>query len=175
MKALIIDADYLLDREGDPVIRLYCKKIGTIDEGKDIIVHAKGFEAYCYANVSWSAKDDVEKALSSLIKRVETVKKFKPIGYQTKKSEMLKVVIKNPKSTPECRRILEEMEIEVMEADIPFKNRFLNDTGMTGMGVIVFNHLGNELKKYSDLNCDELYILSYKEIRVVDEKVNIEY
>jgi len=174
MKLLIIDADYLANRAGEPVIRLYGKKVGCSDEGKDVILHAKNFEYYFYANVIWSAKEEVEGLLKEHIKRVECVKKFKPIGYQKSSSEMLKIILHNPKSTPSCRKILEEIDIEVMEADVQFKNRFLNDTGMSGMGVIEFNHIGTELLNYG-LNCSELYITDYKNIRVTDEKINIEY
>ena len=175
MKLLIIDVDYLSNREGEPVIRLYGKKVGTADEGKDVILHAKNFEAYCYANVEWSAKEDIEKALGTYIKRIELVKRYQPIGYQTDKSEMIKIVLHNPKSTPECRRILEEMDIQVMETDIQFKNRFLNDTGITGMSVISFNQIGKELKNYSNLNCNEMYIIDYKEIILTKDVINIEY
>ncbi len=174
MKLLVIDTDYLLNKVPEPVVRLYCKKLETLDEGKDVILHAKGFEAYFYANVEWSAKDDIEKALGTYIKRLELVKRFQPIGYQTEKSEMIKVVLHKPKDTPECRKILEAMDIQVMEADVLFKNRFLNDTGIKGMSVIIFNQVGNQLANYG-LNCNELYIINYKEIKVTDEKVNIEY
>lgn len=175
MKLLIIDADYLSNRAGEPVVRLYGKKVDTHDEGKDVILHAKGFEPYFYANVEWSAKEDIEKALGAYVKRIELVKRYKPIGFQSNKSEMIKIVLFNPKSTPECRRIIEGMDICVMEADILFKNRFLIDTGIAGMSVIEFDQIGKELNHYSNLNCKELYIIDYKGIRVTNEKVNIEY
>lgn len=175
MKLLLIDADYLSNRVGEPVIRLYGKKVDTHDEGKDVILHAKGFEPYFYANVDWSAKEDIENALKTYIKRIELVKRYQPIGYQLKKSEMIKIVLFNPKSTPECRKIIEAMDIQVMEADVLFKNRFLIDTGISGMSVIEFDQIDKELNHYSNLNCKELYIIDYKGIRMNDVKVNIEY
>lgn len=175
MKLLIIDVDYLSNRAGEPVIRLYGKKVGTSDEGRDVVLHAKGFEAYCYANVGWSAKEEIEKALGAYVKRIELVKRYQPIGYQTDKSEMIKIVLFNPKSTPECRKIIEAMDIQVMEADVLFKNRFLIDTGIAGMSIIEFDQIGKELAYYSNLNCKELYIIDYKGIRVTNDKVNIEY
>jgi len=175
MKLLVIDADYLSNRAGEPVVRLYGKKVDTHDEGKDVILHAKGFEPYFYANVEWSAKEDIENVLKTYIKRIELVKRYQPIGYQTEKSEMIKIVLFNPKSTPECRKIIEAMDIQVMEADVLFKNRFLIDTGISGMSVVEFDHIGKELNHYSNLNCKELYIIDYKGIRVTDVKVNIEY
>ena len=175
MKLLIIDADYLSNRAGEPVVRLYGKKIGTHDEGKDVILHAKGFEPYFYANVEWAAKEDIEKALGAYVKRIELVKRFQPIGYQIDKSEMIKIILFNPKSTPECRKIIEAMDIQAMEADVLFKNRFLIDTGIAGMSIVEFDQIGKELAHYSNLNCHELYIMNYKDIRVTNEKINIEY
>lgn len=175
MKLLVIDTDYLSNRAGEPVIRLYGKKVGTHDEGKDVILHAKGFEPYFYSNTNWLAKEDIENALKQYIKRIELVKRYQPIGYQTEKSEMIKIVLFNPKSTPECRKIVESMDIQVMEADVLFKNRFLIDTGISGMSVIEFDQIGKELAHYSNLNCHELYITNYKDIHVTNDKVNIEY
>lgn len=174
MKLLVIDVDYLANRLGEPVIRIYGKKALCSDEGIDVILHVKKFEPYFYADIEHYAKDEVEKALKEYIKRVECVFKYKPIGYQKEKSEMLKVVLQNPKSTPECRKILEEMDILCMEADILFKNRYLIDTGITGMGVIEFDHIGKELKNYG-LNCNELYIIDTKEVKLTNDKINIEY
>lgn len=174
MKILVIDVDYLPMRSGEPAIRIYGKKVDSYNN-ENVILHVKGFEPYFYANVEWTAKTDIENALGAYIKRIELVKRFKPIGYQLDKSEMIKVILFNPKSTPECRKILEAMDIQVMEADILFKNRFLNDTGITGMSVIEFNQIGKELENYSDLNCNELYICEVKDIRVTEDKINIEY
>lgn len=174
MKLLIIDCDYLPMRSGEPAIRLYGKKVDSYDN-ENVILHVKGFEPYFYANVEWIAKTDIENTLKSFVKRIELVKRFKPIGYQSEPSEMIKIVLYNPKSTPECRKLLEEIDIQVMEADVQFKNRFLNDVGITGMSVIEFNQIGKELASYSDLNCKELYLCEVKDIRVTDDKVNIEY
>lgn len=173
MRLLIIDCDYLSNRAGEPVIRLYGKKIDT-QNNENVILHVKGFEPYFYANVEWTAKNDIENALGAYAKRIELVKREKPIGYQTEKSEMIKIVLYNPKSTPECRKILEAIDIQVMEGDIQFKNRFLNDVGITGMSVIEFNQIGKSLPNYG-LNTEELYICEVKDIRVTEEKVNIEY
>lgn len=174
MKLLVIDADYLSNRAGEPVVRIYGKKVDTHDEGKDVILHAKGFEPYFYANVEWTAKDEIEKALGEYVKRIELVKRYQTLGYQTDKSEMIKIVLYNPKSTPECRKIIESMDIQAMEADVQFKNRFLIDTGISGMSIIEFDHVRRELPNYG-LNCNELYITDYKQIRPTEDKIIIEY
>ncbi len=182
MKLLVIDADYLMNKLGEPVVRLYGKKVSCSDEGSDVILHIKGFEPYFYANCDWSDLEEVKNVVKEFAKRVETVKKFKPIGYQTERTEMLKIVLyspkdvkrKNPNDPPKCRDLLEAIDIECMEADIQFKNRFLIDTGISGMSVIEFNHIGTELPNYG-LNCNELYYIDYKDIRLTDDKINIEY
>ncbi len=173
MKLLIIDADYTMNKLEEPVIRLYGKKVSS-GEGSDVILHVKGFEPYFYANCDWSDLEEIKIVVKEFAKRIETVEKFKSIGYQTKKSEMLKVVLCNPKDTPKCRELLENIDIEVFEADVQFKNRFLIDTGISGMSVIEFNHIGTELPNYG-LNCNELYIINYKDVRITNDKVNIEY
>lgn len=174
MKILIIDIDYLMNKLGEPVIRLYGKKVNCLDEGKDVILHIKGFEPYIYLNTEWSSKSQVESLLQGFIKKIELVKRFKSIGYQTEKSEMIKVILHNPKNIYEIRKILDSTEIIYMEADIPFKNRFLIDTGISGMSVIEFDQIGKELNNYG-LNINELYIINLKDIKITNEKVNIEY
>jgi len=163
-----------MNKAGDPVIRLFGKKVGTSDEGKDVVLHARGFEPYCYANIQWHSKEIVENAIKEYIKRLECVERYQPIGYQTSKSEMLKIVLHNPKHTPEVRKILESMSIQVMEADVLFKNRYLLDNEISGMSVVQFDEIGKELKNYG-LNCETLYITNYKDIRPTADVVNIEY
>lgn len=183
MDVLVIDCDYKQNKKGEPIIRIFGKKVGTSDEGKDIVLHARGFKPYCYANVAWIAEEEVKTALKGYFESIEKVKKYQPIGYQPKKpeditfdprSEMLKIVLFDPKSTPEVRKILEEMDIQVMEADIPFKNRFMLDIGMSGMSVIQFDEIDKQMNNYG-LNVEELYMVDYKEIYVTDKIVNIEY
>lgn len=174
MKLLVIDCDYLMNKAGEPVIRIFGKKYDCHDEEKDVVLHARGFEPYCYANIGWNSKEIVESAIKEYIKRLECVERFQPIGYQVKPSEMLKIVLHNPKHTPEVRKILENLSIQVMEADVLFKNRYLLDNGISGMSVVEFDEIGKELKNYG-LNCDTLYITNYKDIRPTADVVNIEY
>ena len=170
MKLIVIDADYTFNRAGEPVIRLYGRKVEG-NEG-EVIVHVKGFEPYFYCE--GIIEEDVLGVAGEYVKRIEKVMKYKPIGYQTEKSEMLKVVLYNPKLTPEVRGLVEEKGGIVYEADILFRNRYMIDSEIVGMGVIEFNHVGKELGGYG-LNCGELYITGTEDIRVIDEVVNIEY
>ncbi len=174
MDLLVIDCSYEINKNSEPIIRIFGKKVGTSDEGKDIVLHARGFKPYCYANVAWIAEGEVKTALKGYFETIEKVERYNPIGYQTKKSEMLKIVLFNPKSTPEVRKMLEEMDIQVMEADVPFKNRFMLDTGISGMSVIQFDEIDKQINNYG-MNVEELYMVDYKEIYVTDKIVNIEY
>lgn len=87
---------------------------------------------------------------------------------------MLKVVLFNPKVTPEVRELVEKAEGLCYEADILFRNRFLIDSGIVGMGTIEFNEIGKELNGYG-LNCNILYIMGVEDIKVLDEIISIEY
>lgn len=170
MKIVVFDCDYTYNREGEPVIRLYGRNIGG-NEG-EVIVHVKGFEPYFYCE--GISEEDVIGAAGEYVNRIEKVMKYRPMGYQVDKVEMLKVVLYNPKVTPEVRGLVEEKGGMVYEADILFRNRYMIDLGVVGMGVIEFNHVGKELEGYG-LNCNELYIMEMEDIRALDEIVSIEY
>lgn len=170
MKVIVIDADYTYNRNGEPVIRLYGRKISG--SGGEVIVHVKGFEPYFYCE--GISEEDVMGAAGEYIKRIEKVMRYRPIGYQVDKVEMLRVVLWNPRVTPEVRGLVEKAGGMVYEADILFRNRFLIDSGINGMSTIEFNEIGKELGDYG-LNCKELYIMGMEDIRALDEIVSIEY
>lgn len=172
MKVLVFDCDYDYNRKGDPVIRLYGRKLGGSKEGDNIILQVLGFEPYFYCE--GISEEDITGVAGEYIKRVEKVVKYRPIGYQVDKFEMFKVVLYNPRVTPEVRELIEKIDGIVYEADILFKNRFMIDSGINGMSVIEFNEIGKELGGYG-LNCEELYIIEKEDIRVSNEVVSIEY
>lgn len=170
MKVLVIDVDYEFNRAGEPVIRLFGRKTGGIED--EVVVHVKGFEPYFYCECL--SEKDILDNVGEYVKRIEKVMKFKPIGYQVNKTEMLMVVLYNPRVTREVRIKLEEIGGLCYEADIYFKNRYMIDNGVNGMSIIEFNEIGKELAGYG-LNCNELYIIEKEDIRVLDEIVSIEY
>ncbi len=170
MRIVVLDCDYTYNRKGEPVIRLYGRKVGGNEE--EVIIHVKRFEPYSYCE--GISEEDVIGAAGEYIKRIEKVMRYRPIGYQVDKVEMLRVVLYNPKVTPEVRALVEKAGGIVYEADILFRNRFLIDSGINGMSVIEFNEIGKELGGYG-LNCEELYIMEMEDIRVIDEIVSIEY
>lgn len=181
---MLIDADYIMDRYNNPVIRLYCKGIDDKRNGEDVVLHVNGFSPYIYVGDCGLDIFDLQKIVENVgkgyIKRCDIVKKFLPIGYQLEKSNFLKLTLFSPKVVRDLRQILKEKikemsDAQFFEADIPFHNRFLVDSGINGMDIIEFNHVGKELKNYG-LNCNDLYIIDKSEIRVLKEElVKIEY
>lgn len=169
MKIIVVDADYIFNRAGEPVIRIYGRKV---EGSEEVIVHIKGFEPYFYSE--GIIESDILEVAGEYIKRIEKVMRFRPIGYQVDKVEMLRIVLYNPRVTPEVRGLVETKGGFVYEADILFRNRFLIDSGINGMSVIEFNEIGKELPGYG-LNCNNLYIMGMDDIRAMDEIVSIEY
>jgi len=181
MRFVLLDADYTYNNLNEPVVRLYGK---NIIDSVDLVLHVHGFEPYIYVDNCGYNINELKKVvgdvLKSYVKRIEVMYRFRPIGYQRIKSEMLKVILFNPKTVPEIREILVE-QIEgltpdkIYEADIPFRDRFLIDTGIDGMSVIEFQEKGNEINNYG-MGCSNLYTVDISEIRRCgDEIVKIDY
>jgi DNA polymerase, archaea type len=181
IKLLIIDADYDYDNDNSVIIRLYGK---NIIDSTDCVLYVHGFDPYIYIDNCGHVVNElarvVENVLRGYVKRIDIVYRFRPIGYQRVKTEMLKVILFNPKTVPEIREILVE-QIErvtpdmIYEADIPFRDRFLVDMGIDGMSVISFEDKGNEIKNYS-MGCSNLYSVDISEIsKCEEEKVKIDY
>ncbi len=179
---MVIDADYNFTRDNSPIIRLYGKEVGGVDEGKDIVLHVTGFEPYiilgdCGLDII-ELKKTVEVVAKGYVKRVEIIKRFKPVGYQINKSDMLKLVLFSPKVVRELREILkngipELADNYLYEADIVFKNRFMINYDINGMDVIEF--FGYSIPNYG-MNCSNLWICKKEDIKVLkDELVVIDY
>jgi DNA polymerase I len=66
---------------------------------------------------------------------VEEVQRYEPIGYQTSKKLMLKVIAIDPKEIRSLRERVKKINgiEEVFETDILFKNRFMIDKNLGGM------------------------------------------
>lgn len=121
----ILDADYTLVNE-KPIIRLF----GKGEDGKTVCGFYEDFEPYFY--VLGNNVDEQVKHEGNVV-RVEKVKKFLPLGYQTEMTEVWKITLRNPARTPELRDKLVMRGFKVFEADIPFKNRFMADFDLKGM------------------------------------------
>lgn len=135
----ILDADYEVINDSNPVIRLF----GRGADGKSVCCFVPDFEPYFYLKASGDlhAVARLIKDTFAQVKKVEIVEKFEPIGYKKTKKEMLRVTTHLPRDVPEIRGdILKLQEVmraegkwEVYETDILFRNRFLIDKNLGGM------------------------------------------
>ncbi|MCL2550027.1 MAG: DNA-directed DNA polymerase [Methanimicrococcus sp.] len=127
----ILDADYKLIGEDEPMIRLF----GRSDDGESVCCLIPGFEPFFYAK-SVSPKETTEKLLETFpqIVRVDTVLRYAPVGYQTETSPYLKITVKAPKNVPEIRDEVAKLPgvVNLFESDILFRNRFLVDMDLGG-------------------------------------------
>ena len=126
MEFQIIDSDYILDN-GKPVVRLF----GRDRDGRSVCCFVPGFEPYFYVQPA-----SIEDSLMGIpeIKRLETVSRYEPVGYQEHPEKMLKVVVGMPKDVRTIRDEVQGYADRTYETDIMFKNRFMIDAGIFGMG-----------------------------------------
>lgn len=129
----LLDVDYV-QLDNSPVVRLF----GKTKEEKNICAFYRGFYPYFYVLPSKdSSKEELVNFLrsSNLIFKVEEVEKFLPIGFQEKKTKLVKIFLKDPSKVPELREQLriQHFVYQIFEADILFKYRFLIDFGMFHM------------------------------------------
>ena len=126
MEFQILDSDYILDN-GKPVVRLF----GRDRDGRSVCCFVPDFEPYFYAQPA-SARDSLMEIPE--IKRIKVVSRYEPVGYQEHPEKMLKVIVGMPKDVPTIRDEVGEYADHVYETDIMFKNRFMIDAGIFGMG-----------------------------------------
>jgi len=126
MEFQIIDSDYIIDN-GKPVVRLF----GRDQDGRSVCCFVPDFEPYFYVQPA-SIKDSLMGIPE--IKRLETVSRYEPVGYQEHPEKMLKVIVGMPKDVPTIRDEVRGYADRMYETDIMFKNRFMIDAGIFGMG-----------------------------------------
>ena len=122
----LLDVDYTLDQNSEPVIRLFGK---TLD-GKSIVAFDRDFEPYFYALPKEDKEaDDVAKEIKKLDGPDFIVKKTKIIelDYMQKKRKVVQVIMRSTKEVPKIRDIIRGLgKVEnVFEADILFARRYL--------------------------------------------------
>ncbi len=127
----ILDANYVYDGDGFPVVQLF----GTTPEGKPATVKASGFLPYFYARVDEKRLEEAIEGIRAMGLEADVVERFRPVGYQEKPHRMLKVIAKDPKSVRVFRESVLNVPgvLEVYETDVLFKNRFLIDLDLGGM------------------------------------------
>jgi DNA polymerase I len=128
----ILDANYTYNSDHSPLVQLF----GSTPEGKSVTCRVAGFRPYFYAGVDEKLSESAREELLALGLEVEVVERFLPIGYQTAPQKMLKITTHDPKEVRSLREKAKEIAgiKAVYETDILFKNRFLIDCNLGGMG-----------------------------------------
>jgi len=128
----ILDANYTYDSDRNPLVQLF----GTTPEGRSVTCRVAGFRPYFYASVEENLSGSAREDLLALGLEVEVVERFMPIGFQTTPQKMLKITTHDPKEVRSLRERAKEVAgiKAVYETDILFKNRFLIDCSLGGMG-----------------------------------------
>ncbi|MFZ2412412.1 MAG: DNA-directed DNA polymerase [Candidatus Methanoperedens sp.] len=129
MNFQILDADYTYS-EGKPVVRLY----GRNESGNSICCVVPGFEPYFYAKAAPEMAGILKEKFKEHIKNIEPVLRFEPVGYFKNPVSMLKIILYDPKGVPIIRDDVRKMVGDVYETDILFRNRYMVDNGLGGMG-----------------------------------------
>jgi DNA polymerase I len=112
---------------------------GVSGEFREII----GFLPYFYIHINKEYKNDILDSLHYMNLKYEITYKYLPMYYQTEKSMVIKIYADDPKNIRNLRNDVKNIcgVINVLEADILYKNRFLIDNELFGMQYI--NDEGN--------------------------------
>ena len=129
MNFQILDADYTYS-DGKPVVRLYGRDVS----GNSVCCSIPDFEPYFYVKAPPESADILKERFKDHIKRIEVVNRFEPVGYFKNTVGMLKIILYDPKGVPAIRDDVKKMVEDVYETDILFRNRYMVDSGLGGMG-----------------------------------------
>jgi len=125
MEMQILDVDYV-NVDERPVIRIF----GKTKKGESVCGFYEGFLPYFYVRGRKGAD-----LMKNSARKIEQVKR-KVVSTNKESDDFYKITTSNPAKTPEYREMLQKEGVEVFEADILFKYRFMNDVGLKGMGWI---------------------------------------
>jgi len=117
-----------------------------------------GFYPYFFAQYEISMEEEIKNYLYYNEIKFEITEKFLPMYYQEKKTKVLKIWANDPKEIRKLRVDVKNMPgiYDIFEADILFKNRYMIDKGIFGMGYIDDNNRPTD----ADSN-DSLRILAF--------------
>jgi DNA polymerase I len=165
----ILDVDYFIN-DNLPVIRIY----GKDSDGKTIGCLISGFEPYFYAHA-----ENPESLCTHLketfpqITKTEIVPKFKPIGYQTTKTDVVKITVTIPTDVRDLRKEIVNIPgvYEIFEADILYHHRYFIDNNLHPMKWISITPASPEhsIKDPTSL-CDQT--ITAKNITEIDRLTN---
>ena len=107
----LIDIDYVIvgeEVEKEPVLRLF----GKDALGQSVCALVTGFEPYMYVepakDVSIKELENMLNGLSDIVKRVEKVALYRPLGYQKKKVDMVAVYTRIPSDIPHLKEMFKK-------------------------------------------------------------------
>jgi len=131
----LLDADYdiiKIDDKSRPRIRLW----GRMDS-KKVEIRVYGFLPYFYAETSVSKILNIFNRNEKLIRNwiVETSSNEKFLYFGGLSRLVTKIVGTLPYRVPEIKTLLQQYDIKVHEADIPFTRRFLVDRGLRALNL----------------------------------------
>lgn len=138
MNFQILDADYTYS-DNNPVVRLYGRDIS----GNSVCCSVPDFEPYFYVKAPPESADILKERCKEHIKRIEIVNRFEPVGYFRNTIGMLKIILYDPKGVPAIRDDVKKMVDDIYETDILFRNRYMVDSGLGGMGWAAAEPEGN--------------------------------
>lgn len=119
----IIDKGYYKE----PVINI----IGVGGETRKIA----GFKPYFYARLMKEMKNEILETFRYMNYTFETTQKYLPMYFQIEKSEVVRIYASDPREIRTLRETVRNIPgvLEIYEADVLFKNRFMVDKGIFGM------------------------------------------
>ncbi len=161
LKFQVFDADYTYDDSGKPVLRFY----GRDEGGSSVCCFVPNFEPYFYLKANVDVRDGLVKEFEEIV-RVEEVQRFPPVGYFRDPILMYRVVVSDPKDVPEIRDAVGEFG-EVFETDILFRNRFMVDHGIGGMGWVQVEEEDACGVRVEGVSCDKCVVGRLAPINVV--------
>ncbi len=116
----LLDVDYFLNGN-KPVLRM----IGKTENNKTICCFYDKFLPYFYVR---RTEENIKK-VEELNLNYVLEKKFLPVGYSEEPTNVIKIILNDPKSVPNIR----EMFNESFDSDVLFKYRFMVDMDLKGM------------------------------------------
>jgi len=130
MQVQILDVGYVLSYDYGPIVTVY----GISENGERGVCRVAGFYPYFY--VGTSNPGALISYLDALGLKYDNVRRYLPIGYQTEKTDVIRITLDNPRLVRDVRADVMRLPgvNAIYEADIPFKNRFMIDNSLYGMG-----------------------------------------
>ena len=171
VKFQLLDCDYIIV-DNKPKVRIF----GRADNGKTVCVYYSDFYPYFYIlpkdNKDEKVIEFLKNNYKNLIKNIEYIEKYLPIGYEEKKRRLIKVTLYIPSKVASLREELRKNRFveETFEADILFKYRFMADLNLLALHTYeAFGHFTTTNSVNTNL------IIEAEKFKEVDVEVPLKY